>query len=344
MDLLTQGLLGAAVVQLGVRHRPTPTQNRSERIVAGLVGFLAGLLADADMLIRSAEDSLLTIEYHRHFTHSLFFIPLGALVAASLCWLFLHKRLSFKTLYWYCLLGYLCSGLLDACTSYGTHLLWPLNNERIAWHLISIVDPVFTLTLAVGVFMSIKRDSLQPAKIALLLCSIYLAVGYLQQQRVQQHMQLLAENRGHSIERYIVKPTIGNLILWRSVYQAEDRYYVDAIRVGISDIRIYEGETISALHDATTMGDIEPDSIQHRDIARFKHFSSDFVVVDPDNPNILGDVRYSIFPTSVKPLWGIVLDRENPLRHASYQFFRQHDDESRKLFLDMLLGHDIPAS
>ena len=46
-----------------------------------MVGLAAGLLADADVLISSANDPLLNIEYHRHFSHSLFFIPIGAAIA-----------------------------------------------------------------------------------------------------------------------------------------------------------------------------------------------------------------------------------------------------------------------
>ena len=333
MDLLTQGLLGAAVVQTGIK--------RNERKLATAVGFFAGVAADFDMLIRSAEDSLLTIEYHRHFTHSIFFIPIGALIATSLCWLLLRHKLSFPTLYWYCLLGYLFSGLLDACTSYGTHLLWPLTDERIAWHLISIVDPLFTLVLILGIVFSLRRNSSQAAVTALLFCGLYLSVGFLQLQRAEQHMQLLAENRGHTVERYIVKPTIGNLLLWRSVYLADNRYYIDAIRAGVQEITTYEGETIAALKSIADIDGIEEGSVQYHDILRFKHFSDDFVIIDPDNPDVLGDVRYSIFPTSVKPLWGIMLDRGNPLHHASYRFFRQHDLESRQQFLNMLLGRKV---
>ena len=87
MDILTQSLLGATVAQSASRKKETR--------IATLIGFLSGMLADADVLIRSAEDTLYTIEYHRHFTHSLIFIPLGALIATALLWPFMKKRLPF---------------------------------------------------------------------------------------------------------------------------------------------------------------------------------------------------------------------------------------------------------
>src|SRR5690606_29471703 len=52
------------------------------------LGALGGMAPDLDVIIRSASDPLLALEYHRHFTHSLAFIPIGGLlVAAPFLWL-----------------------------------------------------------------------------------------------------------------------------------------------------------------------------------------------------------------------------------------------------------------
>ena len=79
MDIVTQGLIGATAAQGGAR-------SSDEVRLASLIGFCAPLLADADALIRSTEDPLLFLEYHRHFTHALLFIPFGALIASLLLW------------------------------------------------------------------------------------------------------------------------------------------------------------------------------------------------------------------------------------------------------------------
>ena len=76
MDILTQGLVGAAMAQT--------IANRQETRRAALVGLVAGLAADADILIHSSQDPLLTLEYHRHFTHSIFFISLDAVICMLL--------------------------------------------------------------------------------------------------------------------------------------------------------------------------------------------------------------------------------------------------------------------
>ena len=157
MDPLTQCLLGGALAQSAA--------NRKETRLALAIGFIAALPADADILIRAGGDPLLNIEYHRHFTHALIFIPVGALLVASVLWLLLRKRIGFKRIYVYALLGYATSGLLDACTSYGTHLLWPFSDERIAWSIIAIIDPVFSLILIIALVFGFRyRKHPQPPR------------------------------------------------------------------------------------------------------------------------------------------------------------------------------------
>ncbi|MGA1198423.1 MAG: metal-dependent hydrolase, partial [Candidatus Latescibacterota bacterium] len=149
MDIITQGLFGATVAQSCAR----PSDVRA----ATCVGFCTPMLADADALIRSVEDPLLFLESHRHFTHALMFIPIGALISSLLLWWLLRNRLGFNRVYLYALLGYATAGFLDACTSYGTHLLWPFSDDRTAWSIISIVDPIFSLVLVAAIVIGIKK-------------------------------------------------------------------------------------------------------------------------------------------------------------------------------------------
>ncbi|HMB72519.1 MAG TPA: metal-dependent hydrolase, partial [Gammaproteobacteria bacterium] len=133
MDPISQGALGAACGQC--------TARRSRVVPATIAGCISGMAADADVVIRSASDPLLFLEFHRHFTHSLAFIPAGAIVCAAALHWFLRNRLTFRQTFLACLAGYASHGLLDACTAYGTLLLWPFSNARIAWNTVSVIDP-----------------------------------------------------------------------------------------------------------------------------------------------------------------------------------------------------------
>ena len=137
MDPLSQAALGASLSQ-------SFANDRSKQVSALVIGALAGMTPDLDVLIRSANDPMLFLEFHRQFTHSLIFIPIGALICALLFYPFatsalVKSKLSFKQIYLFSFLAYATHGLLDACTSYGTQLLWPFSNERIAWNTVSII-------------------------------------------------------------------------------------------------------------------------------------------------------------------------------------------------------------
>jgi len=327
MDLLTQGVLGAAMAQSGSREDDM-------RLAAG-VGFGAGLLADADALIYSAQDTLLTIEYHRHFTHSLLFIPVGALLASLILWPFLRKRISFGWLYLYSLLGYSMSGLIDACTSYGTHLLWPFSDERSAFNLVAIVDPIFTVILISAVFMAYRHYRRKAVLVGLALAACYLGVAFLQLQRAESASMELAQERGHTPVRLLAKPTFGNILLWRTIYEHNGSFYVDAVRVG-TGIKYYEGESIKRYQSLPT-----PMTVLDQDIQRFNTFSDGYIALQPLNYNSLHDVRYSIQPDGLAPLWGIEFDPAQPGSHAKFTVYRNLTRANRQRFLAMLLGQDV---
>ncbi len=149
MDPISQASFGASLSQ-------SFANNGSKQAIALLIGALAGMAPDLDILINSAEDPILFLEFHRQFTHSLMFIPLGALICALVFYPLLHS--TWMQGRWPAVdtvlrpdlpvlpsLGYATHGLLDACTSYGTQLFWPFSNERFAWNIVSIIDPLFTL-------------------------------------------------------------------------------------------------------------------------------------------------------------------------------------------------------
>lgn len=331
MDIVTQGLLGATLALSVSRKHDT-------KMAAG-IGFCAALLADADTLIHSSNDPLLNIEFHRHFTHSLIFIPVGALIATLLIWPIIKKHLSFKKIYFYALAGYATSGLLDACTSYGTQLFWPFSDERIAWRIIAIVDPVFSLILLIAIMAGLRSHKQQYARLGLFLAGCYLLLGLYQHNRAFEVATQLAKQRGHTIERQIVKPTMANIVLWRSVYQSDGQFYVDGIRITpFSDSRIYAGDRIKRFIPERDFPN--PGKALQQDIKRFLYFSDDYVAVDRNRKNVLVDMRYSMLPNGLSPLWGIDMNVDSSQQHAEFMHFRDSDSETRQRFIDMLLGRE----
>lgn len=336
MDILTHGLLGGALAQ--------SCSNKSEIRDATTVGFIAALLADADALIQSSTDPLLTLEYHRQFSHSLIFIPVGALLVSLILWpLFnkLKRPLGFRRIYRYAFLGCATSGFLDACTSYGTHLLWPFTGERLAWSIVPIFDPLILLILGAAVLLGLRGKKILPARIGLLFAAGYLLLGLLQHQRAEEAIRETALLRGHMAEQLTIKPTMGNLLLWRSIYRANGIYYIDAVRVGISkNGHIYPGTSIPAFVPDRDMPTLSPSSVLYGDIRRFAFFSSGYLALHPEDHALLGDVRYAMLPTSNRPLWGIRLDLKHADTHAPFETSRRMSRQEIEQFIKMLRGID----
>lgn len=332
MDIVTQGILGATVAQ---------SVSRKEHVrFATIIGLVSGVIADADAFIRTSSDPLLALEYHRHFTHSVFFIPVGALVALVLLYPFFRGKLPLGYLYLYCLFGYLLSGFIDACTSYGTHLLWPLSEARISWNLISIVDPVFTAFLLVGMIVALKTSNTGYSRLGIGLAGCYLLFAMLQLNRAEESIYELAERRDQIIDKIVIKPTLGNNLLWRSVYLSEDRFHIDVVRAGFTK-RIYEGDSIEKFDMLKVFPQLRRDSVLARDISRFEHFSDGYVSQYPGKSEILGDIRYALDPLSVVPLWGIELNLADENQHVKYETYRTVTSETRRHFLNMLLNREI---
>ena len=329
MDPITQGTVGAAFAQ--------STANKNNILRIGVIGFLAGLAPDLDVLIRSSNDPILFLEYHRQFSHSLFFIPFGSLIVALLIFPLVKKSMSLKTVYIASFLGYVTHGLLDACTSYGTQLFWPFSNERVTWNNISIVDPLFTIPILILVGTAIKTRKRLFSFFAIGWAAFYLSLGFVQYERALSAANELAESRGHNAERLTLKPSFGNLILWKSIYQHEEKFYVDAIRT-VRSSTWCSGENIRMFDYQYHLPSLDKDSQQRKDIERFRWFSQDYLGFDKEE-NLVTDVRYSMIPNQIEPMWGLVIDDQKDINeHAIWRTSRSLDQSQLDLFKEMLSG------
>ena len=331
MDIVTHALLGAITAQ-AINKQP-------RQLVPIVAGALAALMPDIDVFIRSASDELLTLSYHRHFTHSLFFAPFGALLATMLLAPLLRKRIELKKIYIFSFVGYTSACLLDACTSYGTYLFWPIYSRPVSMNIIAVVDLAFSFTLITALILAYYYSNRKWAIAGLLVCGGYLCLGLLQYQRALNLAEQHAHLRDIIPQRIIIKPTMSNLILWRAIIIDDNNLaYVNAVRPGIfNDDRFYSGKTI-VLIDRTKWQNLPANSRAWQDLQRYYLLADKLLVEHPEHPHFIGDARYAMLPTSVKPIWGISLNPQDPHLKASITVDRTLTDTERKEFLNMLLG------
>lgn len=317
MDPLSQATVGAVL--------PMAVAKRTQIRLAMLCGMVGGLVPDLDILIRSQSDPLLSFEYHRQFTHALVSVPFVGLLTAAVLWLLCSRdRLKFKFYYLFTTLGVATHGLLDSCTSYGTYLLWPFSDARITWMNISIIDPLFTLPLLLMLVLSYFYKSHKIAITSVVFACLYLSVSTANMLDVKKEVYKQAELRGHTAERIFVNPTIGNMILWRTVYEYDGYYYVDAVHsVPYLNKYFIEGLHVSVIDVEEIYPELDDNSQQRKDILRFNHFAMNYLY--EVEPYQLGDLRYSSIPNGNKPLWGILISPS--LLNEHVKVFKNRDRE-----------------
>ncbi|MDG1953034.1 MAG: metal-dependent hydrolase [Gammaproteobacteria bacterium] len=330
MDPVSQAAIGASFSQ-------SITKNTNIKI-ATFLGCVAGMAPDLDVLISSKTDPLLFLEFHRQFTHSLFFIPIGSLIVAAFFYPIFKRYCSFKAGYLYCFLGYASHGLLDACTTYGTQLFWPLSSSRHAWNNISIIDPFFTFPILIFIALSVYKNSRLLSKMGLIWAIGYLLLGLVQRDRAVSVGQELAASRGHTIERLEAKPGFANLLVWKTIYESEGQFYVDAARVGFKR-KVIPGGSIKKLDTSTQLSWLDLQSQQALDVERFKWFSNDYLAVDQLNPYRVIDIRYSAVANEIDPLWAIDLDPDKEFtEHVKWVALRQIGPDQINNWWSMIRG------
>ena len=331
MDPITHGLIGATATQ------SFSSRNNLRQVT--IVGFFSALLPDLDVFISRASDPLLNLEFHRQFSHSLMFIPVGALIASAIIWWVVKKEMSFKETYFYSLIAYGSACLSDAATSYGVQLLWPFLDERFSWNLISIFDPLFSLGLLLTVVFAFKKIKPMFAWAGFSWVTIYLAFGFFQHQKVEKIAHQVVSERGHSIQHLTIKPTMANEILWSIRYTHSDSLYTLGVRVlPFAEPTIYEGEKVVLLDWKQKFASYKG-SVMFQDIERFSKLSDGILIEHPEFENVIGDGRYSLLPTSLSPLWGIEIDTTKSNLHVSFDSYRNPTEKVRQQFMGMLLGH-----
>jgi len=221
MDSITQALLGATV-QASLLGR---WQGRK----ALLYGAALGTLPDLDVIIDYG-DAVADMTYHRGFSHSLFVL---SLLAVALTWLARRIRpdpgYSSMRLFLAIWLVLTTHVLLDAFTSYGTQLFWPLTTPPVAWSSVFIIDPLYTVPLLLAVLAGalggLKGRSPRWANIALGLSTAYLGFTLAGKQMAEQRVEAVMAEQGLQASQVFSTPTPFNSLLWRVIVIGEDRYH-----------------------------------------------------------------------------------------------------------------------
>lgn len=221
MDSITQAVLGASI-QGALLGR---WQGRK----ALLYGAMLATVPDLDVVIEYG-DAVANMTYHRGFSHSLFVLSGLALLLTWLARRFRpHPGYSANRLLLTLWLVLITHPLLDAFTSYGTQLFWPLMPTPTAWSSLFIIDPLYTVPLivavAVSLFTGLREQTWRVPAMALAVSTLYIGFSLAGKLMAEQRVERELARQGIQAEQLFITPTPLNTLLWRVIVLDGEHYH-----------------------------------------------------------------------------------------------------------------------
>lgn len=194
MDTLTHALVGAALAHAtSPKNSPLPARHR----VA--LGALAAALPDADFALFVVDPLRFLAHWHQGPTHSFVLLPLWAALVAAAYVRFGGSASAFRAAWAACALAIGSHIAADAITAYGTAVLYPLSDVRIALGTTFVIDPLFTAIVLVGLAAALHSRRRRPAAAGLVVLCAYVGGQAL----LQQQALGLVRAQGTTFERAV---------------------------------------------------------------------------------------------------------------------------------------------
>ncbi|ANN67644.1 metal-dependent hydrolase [Bordetella bronchialis] len=220
MDSLTHVVLGGSI--------QAALLGRAQGRKALLYGAVLATLPDLDVFV-PYPDPVSLMTFHRGFSHSIFVLTA---LAALLAWLVRRRwpdaPYTGGRLFLALWLVLITHPLLDAMTTYGTQLFWPLPLQPVSISSIFIIDPVFTLPLLIAFLANLawgeRVRRLRGA--ALGVAAAYLAWTFTAKTVVEHHVRAALAARAERPAALFSAPMPLNSLLWRVIARGSgDTYY-----------------------------------------------------------------------------------------------------------------------
>ena len=194
---------------------------------AMLYGAIAGTIPDLDVLASHFTDTVTALSIHRGFTHSVVF---AVLFAPLLGWLVSRYEAykSFSGWSWLFFWTFFTHPVLDAHTTWGTQLFWPMD-LRLAFKTIFVIDPLYTLPFLVFLILAMFQKRISPKRrfynnTGLIISSSYLALTFLLKGLAYSRFESALIDKNIEYSQLDTRPAPLTTILWSANVETEDAY------------------------------------------------------------------------------------------------------------------------
>ncbi len=226
VDSITQATLGAAIGELMLGRR------MGNRALAW--GAFFGTLPDLDVVVMPLFDTARNLWWHRGPSHSLLvMIAASYLLAPRLAKLWKRDKISKQLAGWFVFAVWSTHVLIDCFTVYGTSVLWPFSDYRVGFNHLFIIDFAYTLPMLVALvwlaFLRTKKQLPQRRRLnawGLGISTAYAALSVGMKFVASAGFEADLLRRGVTFERRMEAPTPFNIVLWRSVVDRGDEFWV----------------------------------------------------------------------------------------------------------------------
>ena len=292
MDSLTQIVLGAAVGEAVLGKK---VGNK-----AMLYGAIAGTIPDLDTIWGKFLDPLTAIEIHRGISHSIIF---SVVMAPILGWLVaqLHKKAQagWKDWSWLFFWGLVTHPLLDAHTTWGTQLFWPLD-LRLAYQNIFVIDPLYTLPFLIFLILAIRLPKASKKRrkwnnLGLIISSAYMVMTLVLKGISYQKFTEALDREKIEYLQIDTRPAAFNTILWHANIDVGDAYL-------LGDYSFFDSQPISFKYvpkDRQLLGDFR----NSETIERLDKISNGWYAIEKrDGELYYNDLRFGVYDLDAKDL------------------------------------------
>jgi len=287
MDSLTQIVLGAAVGEAVLGKK---IGNK-----AMLYGGIAGTIPDLDIFSSYFTDTVTAISIHRGFTHSLVFAVLFAYIFG---WIVSKYEIykNSKGWFWLFFWAFFTHSILDAHTTWGTQVFWPLD-LRLAFKTIFVIDPLYTVPFLVFLVLAMfqKRTTKKRRfynNTGLIISSTYLALTFLLKGIAFNQFESALEKQQINYIQLDTRPSPLNTILWCANVATEDSYLL--ANYSFFDTKPITFEKYPNNHHL--LGNL----IENEKVKRMIAISEGWYIISEDNGNLyFNDLRFGLL--SIEP-------------------------------------------
>ncbi len=286
MDPLTHGALGAMVAGL------IPGGKDDPRLPA--CGALAGTLPDIDIIPTLFLGPLSQLDLHRGLTHTILF----AIVISPLIGFMIHRFLNkkkvddrFMTWTLILFLGILSHILLDCFTSYGTRIFLPFSNYRVAWGTLAVVDPFFSIPVAVAALSLFLTRQNEKLRRRLFAAGLSIGIAYLSAtvfNKVHSDAVFRRSLKKQNLEftRLMTTPMPFSNLLWVGIAEGGEFFYTGYYSMLDRD------DSISFQRDRKNH-DYLKNLGGYSQIQKLISFAKDFYIIDSKHGMLVfNDLRY----------------------------------------------------